>query len=254
MTLILAMGCKEGIVLAADGQKTNSYKVGGSDIYTRSETQKIQEFGKNKLWAGAGKEGDIIEFGNRIEALPDNVKEESLTRLDSELNRSLKEIAVAIGDRDSNVLSYIIAGPQAIWHWSNEKQTPDSKTPNEPITYDKNFFATRSPCACAGNSAVALSVQIIVHRYLDRRHVPGQGILHYPRQYTLEQGVVVIYGAMTEAIELCAFGIGLPIDVRVIRNDGAREVFDHEKLEACYSDLMEADYQLFKEVVRRHFN
>lgn len=255
MTLILAMGCKEGIVLAADGQKTNTYKIGGLDIHTRSKTRKIQEFGKNMLWAGAGKEEDIIEFGNRIEALLDNVKKESLTIPNSELYRSLKEIVVAIGCRDPNsLLSYIVIGPQEIWYWSSEKQRPDSKAPNEPLTFDKNYFANRSPCVCAGNSAVALAVQIITHRYLDRRYMPGQGTTYYPRQYTLQQGVLVVYAAMMEAINLLAFGIGHPIDIRVIRNDGVREVFDQDTLEVCYSDLTEADYQLFKEVVRRHFN
>jgi hypothetical protein len=239
------MGCKEGIILAADGQTTHLHSL-SSDVYTRSETRKIQEFGKNKLWAASGNEVSIIEFEKRIDALSDEVKETSLTDLDSELSRSLKDIAVGIRDRDPKSLeSCIVVDPEGIWYWE--------RNADEPKTWHRSLFVERSKFLRAGNPAAVLAAQVITNRYLDRRYKPEQGAEYYGRQYTLEQGAVAMYGAMTEAINLLAVWVGDPIDIRAIRNNGVIVPFDQDKLEECYSDFTKEDCRLFEEVVRRHF-
>jgi hypothetical protein len=59
---------------------------------------------------------------------------------------------------------------------------------------------------------------------------------------------------MKEAISLLAFGVGNPIDVRAIRNDGVIVPFDQDKLEKCYSDLTARECLLSAEIVQCYFD
>ena len=242
MTLIAAMGCKKGIILAADGQNTLTHKIDDFNVYTRSTTRKIQKFGKNKLWAAAGSEGGIIEFGKRIDALSDDVKKKPLTDPKSDLYQSLNDIAVGIRDRDpKNPLYYVVVGPQEIWYWKNKTKKWRDKTSYDLAPYAGDYFANRCKIVWVGDTGVTLPAQIITNRYIECLH-------------TLEQGVLAVYAAMKEAISLLAFGVGTPIDVRAIRNDGVIVPFDQDKLEKCYSDLTARECLLFAEIVQRCFD
>lgn len=84
MTLVLAIPAKEGIVFASDGQVT----IGN----VRTHGEKLYELNKGCAWAGSGEVALIQRVEERIKQLPPNPLEEIRDILALEIQRAVKEL------------------------------------------------------------------------------------------------------------------------------------------------------------------
>lgn len=77
MTLILALACKDGIVMASDGQAT-LMSSGGP---VRQRANKIKQIGQSILWAGSGDVGFLQKIEKNVNELPSELKEAEFEKL-----------------------------------------------------------------------------------------------------------------------------------------------------------------------------
>jgi 20S proteasome alpha/beta subunit len=95
MTLIVALACKDAVVMAADSQATEMQ--GGPNVgaAVRHETDKIKQLGPRMLWAASGSVGIIQDISDGLDAWAAANPE----RLDWPLKRMKPELVKVVAER-----------------------------------------------------------------------------------------------------------------------------------------------------------
>jgi hypothetical protein len=200
MTLILALPCRDGIVLASDG-KVQRFTDGQWTSYT---AQKIFKFGKNKLWGCAGAEPDLKKFEKKINNLSDEEKgisladEEHLGFLDKFANCD-EETARRKECSEFLVVEYT-KYPMA---W---RRTADTM---------QGVFYNGSDKLFDGFSSLGVGSGQLVAEIVLRN-------INY--QLILEEGVLAAYRILKEAIKMGNFRVGEPIDIWTIRRGKVKHI------------------------------
>jgi len=230
MTLIIALACRDGVILASDSQAT-TFSTGGP---IRRTISKIKRLGENKLWAASGTGGMIQKIETVFNSLPMEILNAPLS--ESQLRQAILQSAHAIRvqelqrhrtlygqgrDIEAGVADLIIVeyqnGPR-IWHIN-----PDCM---DEFLEDFGY-------------GVSGSGDIFAHTLLKN---------HKIKNLSVEQGCLIAYRVLRDAIDIGAFGLGEPIDIWIINKTGVKQKSQPEMLALrdSYASWIEAEEELFK--------
>ncbi|HVE68882.1 MAG TPA: hypothetical protein VNB64_09910 [Solirubrobacteraceae bacterium] len=216
MTLVLAIRCREGLVLASDGQATSD----AAGQPTRQPGRKLFDIGGRVAWGAAGSVG-----------------------LQQTLRRELADLNGHGGDADG-VRRRLVSAVVPIQQQALRDFVPHPAA--EPPDLACIF------CWCDRDGPRILSVPRTGgdHQVHSRYSAIGTGdifadfamatIAHLgTAELGLEQAKMVAYKAIADAIEVAAVYLGPPIQMYVVTSGGARPV-PREEIEGGLADSVEA--------------
>lgn len=216
MTLVLALRCRDAIVLASDGQVTAD--TAGQP--TRQPTQKLFEIGDRIAWGAAGSAGLqqtlLEELGN--------------------LNGALDGTAARVRER---LASSVIPVQQ---------RAVDSYVP-QPGTDPPLLICLFCWFDEDGPRILEIPRTGGDHQFHDRFAAIGTGEIFAkfamasltglaPDGLDLEQAKMVAYRAVADAIDVAAVFLGPPIQMYVLDREGARPV-PREEIDGCLADSVD---------------
>lgn len=197
MTLILALACADGIVMASDGQAT--FSTTGQPV--RQPMQKIHSLASCVLWAGAGDVGLLQKIGYALESLEATKLTLPIKGLRPMLFNTVRPVILEA------VQAFIPVGPNP-----------------QPAMADVLF------CGYSGDDPWILE---ITHTASDVQHeeigfaaigsadifpyFALTSLAHYGvRQRSTAEGQLIAYRVLDDAINTAAYGIGTPIQISVV--------------------------------------
>ncbi len=191
MTIILAIPTKDGVVLASDGQITSGE--------IRAHGKKIKELNKNCLWGAAGRESLIQRVEEKITLLAD--KENQLRNIRDHLAQNIKGCTLELFGMDQQL-------PQEEFVFVEYLDKPSILH----ITTNGTPEWIRT-----GPFGIGIG-RTFVHALLQKY----QELI--PEKIDIEKGTLLAYKAIEEAIEVGAYGLGLPIDIWQISKPGVKNL------------------------------
>lgn len=216
MTLVLAIRCREGVVLASDGQATTE----AAGQPTRAPVRKLFALGGRMAWGAAGSVG-------LQQALADRLAE--------------REDALAASDDPRGLLAGLVI-PIQQRALRDFVAHPGAAAPDLACIF----------CWWARSGPLVWSIPRTGsdHQLHDRHSAVGTGdifaqfamasVAHLGTpDLSLEQAKMVAYKAIADAIDVAAVFLGPPIQMYVVTAAGAREVSRLE-LEGGLSDSVDA--------------
>jgi 20S proteasome alpha/beta subunit len=201
MTLVLALRCSEGIVLASDGQATTD--AAGQPV--RQPVRKLFHVGR-LAWGAAGAVGLQQEVAERIGAL-----EPSRLGQPAEVRRRLASIVIPIQQRALvDFVPHAGAHPPDLaclfcWH-----DNGGYRILSIPRTGSDHQFHARHAAIGSGDIFAEVAMTSVAHL--------GTAELG------LEHAKMVAYKAIAEAIDVAALFLGPPIQMYVVTRAGTRPV------------------------------
>lgn len=209
MTVILAVRCAGGLVLATDSQAT-AHSSDGAPI--KIDAEKVDTIGSHLLFAGAGAQG-----------CTQRIKQLLYERLDSlgadkpavELAAEIHEVANAV--QKASLGSFVQHGAHAeperwggiFCGWASDG----------PFIMEVEFnggWQFHEEAAAAGSGfQFAMLAQASVQHY----NVPAQ---------SLEAAKAIAYRSIETTCSVSAFGVGLPVQIGVVDVQGARRLSPEE--------------------------
>ena len=229
MTLIISLACKDGTILASDGQAT-FFSIGGP---IRRTISKVKRLGEYKLWAASGTVGMFQKIETVFNNLPKEILNAPLT--EPQLRQAILQNAHVLRvqelqrhrslhgqgrDIEAGVADLLIVeyqGNSRIWHIN-----PDCVDESlEEFGY-----------------GVSGSGDVFAHTLLKNFKI---------KELSVEQGCLIAYRVLRDAIDIGAFGLGEPIDIWVIDNSGVKQKSQPEMfaLRDSYGIWMEAEEATF---------
>ncbi len=210
MTLIVGLACTDGVVLAADGLSAGVAFELDQIFKMAYPSSKINPMGNNILWGAAGSVGIIQAVEIEFEKLPKKVKNMSLHDLD--LQRQIKKILSAcvsseiVRQRQAGLPSTSVTGAQLLL------------VANDPIRiwtvgYNDDAFVEQLGCGVIGNGTLFAHMALLPFR--------SNSFFNKPKSKSLstEQGCLVAYRAIRDAIEASLDRVGLPVDIWMIKDN-----------------------------------
>lgn len=214
MTLVIALNCKDGIVMASDGQATG----GSSGGPIRHRIQKIFKLTDNVIFGASGSVGTIQrsreivqQFAQQLgttgldTGTKEQIRQQLFQIMKNELERHksfhgkpegapLADTLICVRHQDSNC---------RIWHIA-------------PDCADEFLDELGYGCSGIGDT--------FAHTLLK---------IYYSSDLDTERGKLVAYRVIKEAIEIGAFGLGEPIDIWVMnKSDGKIKQLTKEEIMA----------------------
>ena len=232
MTLVIALACKDGIVMASDGQVTG----GSAGGYVRFHSQKIFKINNNVLFGASGNIGTIQRALAIIQAFSQQLEEEMDYQKMEQIRVELFKIYKNEIDRHKAfykdmelesikhapisdiIISKFQDGEAFIWHIS-----PDC---SDELLQDIGY-------ACTGNG------DVFAYTILKNFNV---------KELDVEKGKLIAFRVIKEAIEIGAFGLGEPIDIWIVTDKGVKRL-STEEIEA-----LEDSYLIWKRMEEKLFN
>jgi len=217
MTLIVGLACKDGVVLAADGISAGLAHERGLPFRISLPVSKINLLGDNILWGGAGNSATIQAIETKFEELPEKVKNTPLTDLQNQIKKIVSDCVV-------------IEMPRIRGYDSRDLQIKDIEAEillvandvDDPIKIlDVNshgaMFVQKFGCYEIGDADLFAHMALLNYR--------SNLIWPEPTSKSLstEQGCLVAYRAVRDAIEANRGYIGPPIDIWTIKNGALPE-------------------------------
>jgi 20S proteasome alpha/beta subunit len=240
MTLIIALACKDGIVMASDGQVTAS-SAGGP---IRIPGQKIYQVTDNVLFGASGSLG-VIQRAYQV-----------VKSLESVLNNDWGSMEVREGVRRS---LFEIYKNELDRHREFYKGTPYEDIRHAPPadillckyregidgTVERRIWHIAMDCSDEfldelGYGCTGIG-DVFAHTLLRR----------YPvKDLDVERGKLIAYRVLKEAMEVGAYGLGEPIDIWVISKQGVRRLKrgELEALEDTYSAWRRVEMEIFERI------
>lgn len=230
MTLIVGLACKDGVILASDSQAT-TFSTGGP---VRRTISKIKYLGDHKLWSASGSVGMIQKIEAVFASLPKEILNASINEPQLRQNvlqnahtlraQELQRHRALYGqgrDMEAGIADLLIVeyqGNPRIWHIN-----PDCA----------DEFLEEFSYGTSGSG------DIFAHTLLKNFKI---------KEFSIEQGALIAYRVLRDAIDIGAFGLGEPIDIWVINRDGIMQKQESEilALRDAYSTWMEAEEENFK--------
>jgi proteasome beta subunit len=203
VTVILGLRCAEGLVIASDSQAT-SMLPGGTPV--RLDAAKVRPLGTHILWAGTGSQG----CSQRVEAAiaphandygPDRDAEQTAVSIHANANQvqraSLQSFIPYGQGATPETWGGIFCGWGQAGPWIMEVDLNGGWQFHDP------FAATGSGYAFA--------------------HLAIGSVQHYdPRNQPLETAKAIAYRAIETTCIVSAFGVGMPVQLGVVLQDGAK--------------------------------
>jgi 20S proteasome alpha/beta subunit len=235
MTLILAITCKDGVVLASDGLAINP--ISGELI--KSKYPKIFKLGQNRLWGCSGSTPDIAWFSNILSKTLRETKNRPLSdfRLRKRLEATAPKIkanAEALAREKMHISpsdalpsglvrcpQYLVVGHQRypiVWQMADNC---------ESVFFNRDQNEMTHCCIFTIGTGIG---QWVARAFFER-------VKDVCNEYTVTQGSLMAYRIIKEAIKASAL-VGEPIEVWTICNDVVEQKKDEElkELERFYND------------------
>lgn len=238
MTLIVALSCKDGIVMASDGQLT--LQSSGGPI--KRPAKKIKQIGNSILWAGSGDLGFIQKIEKRLASLSEEAKKKSL----EELRSIVVETIYAIRKGYLDLCRSLFGEAKA------EKRAPYADLifaeyrKRSPLVLHITTNATEEELQDFGYATSGIG-DTFAHTLLLGRDM---------EEFSCEEGKVLAYKVIREAIDVGAYGLGEPIDIWTISevkedDEDVPEVnrIEREEIQAIsdvYLTIKQAELEIFK--------
>jgi 20S proteasome alpha/beta subunit len=217
MTLVLAIRCSEGVVLASDGQATTD----AAGQPTRQPVQKLFELGGRIAWGAAGSVGLQQALGERLAASSDRLLAVPDPR------DALVEIVIPIQQR---ALQDFVPHPGAhppdlacVFCWLDSGRR--ARIFSVPRTGSDHQLHDAHAAIGTGDIFADFAMVSIAH-------------LGTP-DLTLEQAKMVALKAIRDAIDVAAVYLGPPIQMTVVTAVGVREV-PRGEIEGGLNDSVDA--------------
>lgn len=199
MTLILAIPACDGIVMASDGQITAGM--------VRSAGQKIQQLNDRCLWAASGELALIQRVGECIGSLP----LEPLEDLRDSIGRTVMECVGELLHLDFRTQFF--------------RENPDTLLNLHPGDF---VFAEWS----SGPRILHITANGTPEWIVDRPFATGSGELfayallqkYHGKPLDIEKASILAYKVIEEAIQVGAYGLGPPIDLWHVTEDGVEQL------------------------------
>jgi len=233
MTLIVALACKNGVVLASDGQVT-TFSSGGP---VRLPTSKIKPLGKHKLWSASGAVGIIQKISDVLCSLPQEIIGKSLNNpqlrqtilnpIHAIRKQELERNRVLYGQGRDNLASY---ADLIIVEYQNSNPKILHISPD-----CKDEFLEEFGYGCSGVG------DIFAYTLLKNYRI---------KECPIERAALLAYRTIEDAINIGAYGLGEPIDLWIVDKDGIKQKSKSEMMglrEACIS-LREIESTIFGEI------
>lgn len=219
MTLVLALRCREGIVLASDGQATTD----AAGQPTRQPVRKLFDIGGRVAWGAAGSIGLQQTLLDELAAC----EHELLAGAPAcELRRRLIEVVIPVQQR---ALQDFVPHPgshppdlSCIFCWYEGSQV---RILSVPRTGSDHQLHERHSAVGTGDIFADFAMASIAHL--------GTVTM------SLEQAKMVAYKAVADAIDVAAVYLGPPIQMYVVTPAGAHEVPTSE-LDGGLADSVDA--------------
>jgi len=203
MTLIVAIPAVDGVVLASDGQVTTGL--------VRAPGKKIHRLGDTTAWAASGELALIQRVAERLGALPLG---RPLSHLRDDLGQVVKQCITELINLDFRA-SFFAQDPDTLLklHLADFVFAEFSQGPHIlHITVDGVPEWIEGPFASGSGDLFA---------YALLRKYQGQDL-------NLPRARVLAYKVMEEAVSVDAYGLGPPIDVWEVTEQGVRNLAEEE--------------------------
>ncbi len=232
MTLVIALACKDGIVMASDGQVTG----GSAGGYVRFHSQKIFKINDNVLFGASGNIGTIQRALAIVQAFSQQLMEEMDYQKMEQIRIELFKIYK--NEIDRHKAFYKDTDVESIKH------APISDIIISKFKGDESFIWHISPdCsdellqdigyACTGSG------DVFAYTILKNFNI---------KKLNVDRGKIIAFRVIKEAIEIGAFGLGEPIDIWTITDKGVKRL-STEEIEA-----LSETYSLWKKMEEELFN
>lgn len=213
MTLVIALNCKDGIIMASDGQATG----GSSGGPIRHRIRKIFKLADNVLFGASGNVGIIQRSKEVVEQFAQQLSTDGLSaRIKDQIRQQLFKIMKGELERHKSFHGKSEGAPLAdtlicvwqdgsckIWHIA-------------PDCADEFLEELGYGCSGIGDT--------FAHTLLKTYYFGGLDV---------EGGQLVAYRVIKEAIEVGAFGLGGPVDVWVMsKSNGEIKQLTEEEIMA----------------------
>lgn len=203
MTLIIAMPCRDGVVLASDGQATRGE--------VRAPTRKIKEWGKNCIWAGAGSLALIQRVEQQLATLPPAPLENICDQIAQVITHSVRQLLqldfrTPFFQNDPRALQSLCPGDFVFVQACPKPKILHISSIGTPEWIVDNAFASGS-----GD----LFAYALLGKYWNNES--------FRARVTTAEGSGLAYKVIEEAILVGSYGLGEPIDIWVVKCDKKKE-------------------------------
>jgi len=197
MTIILAIPANHGVVLASDGQITYADGI-------RATGKKIFQLNKKCLWAASGRDALIQRIQEKLS--PYREGEDSLARLRDNLSQVIKRCVIELFQLDEQppedsfiFVEYTESGPKIL---------------HIAVTGTPEWVTT-------GAFAIGIG-RMFAHALLQKY------TYIIPDKIDVERASLLAYKVIEEAIAVGAFGLGHPIDIWQVSQEGIKNLNTYE--------------------------
>jgi len=243
LTLVIALACKDGIVVASDGQAT----LNSSGGPVRQKAVKIKQIEKHPiLWAGSGEVGFLQKIEKGIKMLPAEIKKANFDKLQECLIRIVHELRKKALDHSTQLYGY----QGGLKNASSADLLFCTYADTVKILHI-NQDAKDEELQEFGFGATGIG-DTFAYTLLKGTDIPSMNC---------QKGVVLAYGVIHEAIEVGAFGLGEPIDIWIIhktkkknKHDVETHRLNEEEIAAVtdtYTTIKQAEAEIFETQFQR---
>lgn len=230
MTLVIAMKCKGGMIMASDSEAV-SISSGGP---VRYDMRKIHKVGNSAVLGASGAMSVIQRSVNAAESFSKDLD----SGMNPELREAMRDSLFPIfkkaaerhrsyyGEADGHPMADIliccenVSGEPRIWHLG--------KDANDEFMDQIGYAATGSGDVFAHTIFKSL----------------------YRRDMWLQEGALLAYKVIKDAMEVGAYGLGGPVDIWLIKDRKATRLTGRqmEMLDKAYKELHKAETGLLKTI------
>jgi proteasome beta subunit len=209
VTVILGLRCAEGLVIASDSQATAQLP-GGEAV--RLDTAKVKRLGKHILWAGTGAEGcsQRVEAAIEPHASKYGTNQEAgktAQSIHAEANQVQRASLASFVQYAQNVRPELWGG--IFCGWAKDGPWIMEIDLNGGWQFHNPFAATGSGYAFA--------------------HLAIGSVRHYdPPSQSLDAAKAIAYRAIETTCTVSASGVGLPVQLGVVLESGAKLLSEAE--------------------------
>ena len=219
MTVVVAVRCPDGVVLATDSQAT-SQMIGG--IPMKISAKKIARLGKHVVYGGTGGQG----AGQRVHtALQGQAAKMNAAKPQAETAAVIRAAVNPIQQQVRNEWVQIPNSQPEMWGgifcgWSKEGPWIFEIDLNGASQFHEPFAATGSGHAVA--------------------HAALMNVAHFDVAHqSLEGAKAIAYRAIESTCAASAWGVGMPVQLAIVTNDGVQELVDGEETHTELQDLVD---------------
>ena len=205
MTLILVLPTRDGIVMASDGQVTAGM--------VRTTGQKILCLNERCLWAASGELALIQRVEERLKILPSNA---SLQQLRDKICEIVKQSVTELLRLDFRT-DFLPQDPDLLLKLHPGDFVFAEYKPSPAVLH---VLVNGTPEWIASQPFASGSGGLFAYALLQKY----QGL-----DLNMEEGALLAYKVLEEAIAVGAYGLGPPIDIWKISNSGIKQLDDSEK-------------------------